>query len=190
MMRDTADMLGLLTIARSPCETIARRGAAAVSSGEFYERVSAWQHVLKPLPGHRFALFEEDSVEFAAALYGAWLTGKAIYLPGDNLPGTCSALSSVVDGFLGAFDSCWSPLVAPFDAWENSFERKRLSEDFEGLVLYTSGTTGAAQAIGKKLGQLAREVVTLEEQFGRSLHTGHLDLSELPESLRQAQARP
>ena len=41
-----------------------------------------------------------------------------------------------------------------------------LDPEFVGVVLYTSGTTGAAQPIFKKLGQLAREVATLEKQFG------------------------
>ena len=55
-----------------------------------------------------------------------------------------------------------------------SLERRRLADDFAGLVLYTSGTTGTAQAIGKNLGQLAREVTTLEEQFGGSLERAEI----------------
>ena len=175
MIANSADMLGLLTTARPPCETIARRGNAAISFGEFLLRVGAWQHLLRPLDGRAFALFDEDSVEFAATLFGGWLAGKIIYLPGDNLAGTCAALSTEVDGFLGAFDARWSPLAPPLEAHHNqSLERRRLADDFAGLVLYTSGTTGTAQAIGKNLGQLAREVTTLEEQFGGSLERAEI----------------
>ena len=45
---------------------------------------------------------------------------------------------------------------------------------FIGLVLYTSGTTGAAQAIWKKLAQMAVEVATLEKQFGDELGTADI----------------
>jgi acyl-CoA synthetase (AMP-forming)/AMP-acid ligase II len=114
-----------------------------------------------------FALFMEDGVEFAAALFGAWQTGKSIMLPGDNLPATCVALSRTVNGFLGQFAPEWSPAVpGPGDGANAGHDFRPLDPEFPGLVLYTSGTTGAAQPIGKKLGQLAREVATLEQQFG------------------------
>ena len=57
MIANSADMLGLLTTARPPCETIARRGNAAISFGEFLLRVGAWQHLLRPLDGQRFRAF-------------------------------------------------------------------------------------------------------------------------------------
>src|SRR5262249_57841827 len=44
-----------------------------------------------------------------------------------------------------------------------------LNGNFDGLVLFTSGSTGAPQAIPKKLFQLFREVATLEAQFGQLL---------------------
>ena len=50
----------------------------------------------------------------------------------------------------------------------------RLDPEFVGLVLYTSGRTGVAQAITKKLGQLAREVATLERQFGQIAATAEI----------------
>ncbi len=41
--------------------------------------------------------------------------------------------------------------------------------DFPALVLYTSGSTGAAQPVAKNLGQMAAEVAHLEKQFGALL---------------------
>jgi acyl-CoA synthetase (AMP-forming)/AMP-acid ligase II len=109
----------------------------------------------------------EDGLEFAGALFGAWHAGKTIFLPGDNLPATCVALSQAVDGFLGQFAPEWSPAVpGPQDAANVAHDYRPLDPEFVGVVLYTSGTTGAAQPIFKKLGQLACEVVTLEKQFG------------------------
>src|SRR5262249_56876579 len=43
-----------------------------------------------------------------------------------------------------------------------------------GLVLFTSGSTGAPQAIPKKLFQLSREVATLEAQFGQLLGSSEI----------------
>ena len=109
----------------------------------------------------------EDGLEFAGALFGAWQAGKTIFLPGDNLPATCVALSQSVGGFLGQFAAEWSPAVpGPQDVDDAAHDFRPLDPEFVGVVLYTSGTTGAAQPIFKKLGQLAREVATLEKQFG------------------------
>src|SRR5262249_17373822 len=117
--------------------------------------------------GQSFALYLNDSVEFASALLGSWAAGKTIYLPGDALSGTCANLRQFVNGFLGEFTSQWNPIIpAPQDETARSDAYDYLNADFVGLVLFTSGSTGAPQAIPKKLSQLAREVQTLETQFG------------------------
>src|SRR5471032_1143295 len=51
------------------------------------------------------------------------------------------------------------------DATRASLEAA-LAPDFPALVVFTSGSTGAAQAIPKKIAQLASEVATLEILFG------------------------
>jgi acyl-CoA synthetase (AMP-forming)/AMP-acid ligase II len=117
----------------------------------------------------------ENTIEFASALFGAWHAGKVVYLPGDNLPGTCARLRAEVNGFLGEFTVECSPiLAAPHRRDDDTDAFHRLESDFVGLVLYTSGTTGAPQAIPKKLAQLAREVATLESEFGALLGTGEI----------------
>jgi acyl-coenzyme A synthetase/AMP-(fatty) acid ligase len=103
-------------------------------------------------------------------LFGAWQAGKTIYLPGDKLPGTCADLRRSVDGFLGEFAPEWAPIAPPpQDQALSAHPLDRLNPDFVGLVLYTSGSTGAAQAIPKKLSQMSAEVGTLETQFGDGL---------------------
>ncbi|HEY4072182.1 MAG TPA: AMP-binding protein [Herbaspirillum sp.] len=151
--------------------TVAYRDGHAVSTRQFHARTAAWQQLLAATPGHRFALFLEDSIDFSSALYGAWLAGKTVYLPGDTLPASCTALTTAVDGFLGDFDAIWSPLM-PADASASLLPEShgnRLRGDFEGLVVYTSGSSGVAQAIPKRLSQLAAEVATLEQVFGDRL---------------------
>ena len=174
-MTETLDMLSLLSRARSSCHRIAWRRGKPVSGAEFVTRARAWRSLLKHTPGRAFALYHDDAVEFAAALFGSWHASKTIYLPGDNLPGTCASLSPSVDGYLGEFDSVWAPRVPTAQdcaADVDGFDR--LDPEFLGLVLYTSGTTGAAQAIWKKLAQMAVEVATLEKQFGDELGTADI----------------
>ena len=129
-MSDTADMLGLLTAARSPCETIARRGVTAISLGEFSQRVGTWRNLLNPLKGRAFALFEEDSVEFAAALYGGWLAGKVMKGRGFGLIGDVAI--GVVGALLGGFvASNLLKIAAPL----SGFNLETLVTAFAGSIL-------------------------------------------------------
>jgi acyl-coenzyme A synthetase/AMP-(fatty) acid ligase len=167
---ETFNLLEFLVAPNSAPRTIAWRQGRPVSFREFLSLVCAWRSALRRDRRRTFALYVEDSAEFAGALFGAWQAGKTIYLPGDNLPGTCARLSAAVDGFLGEFSAGCSPMVAePHEIDIKTDHFQRLESDFVGLVLYTSGTTGAPEAIPKKLAQLAREVATLESQFGEWL---------------------
>ena len=166
-MAQALNLLSILNASRCSDETIAWRAGAAVSWGAFHARVAAWSGLFRATPGENFALFHSDALEFAAALFGAWQARKTIYLPGDNLPGTCAALRASVAGFLGEFASEWRPQDAPASA--SKFQPggfAAIDADFAGLVLYTSGSTGAPQPIAKKLCQMATEVTHLEKQFG------------------------
>lgn len=141
-------------------------------------RVHAWRRFLEHTPGQNFALCCNDSLEFACALFGAWYAGKTIFLPTDILDATCSALGDVVDGYLGEFAPQWSPRVPPDTNegdgghYDVTMDVRQLPSDHLGLVVYTSGSTGAPQAIPKRLGQLAAEVATLEDLFGARLGDG------------------
>lgn len=169
-MPEAPDMLGMLTAERPPSHAVGWRFDGVVRYEAFLERVRAWRALLGREPGRVFALSIGDSVEFAGALFGAWQADKRIYLSGDMLPGTCAALSQAVDGYLGEFPPEWRPMAPKAqDAPLSAEEFHRLNPDWMGLVLYTSGSTGAPQAIQKKLSQLSAEVATLETQFGALL---------------------
>lgn len=169
-MLESAAMLDLLAAPRPAGSTVAWRGDKSVSWEEFLARTRAWRALLRAESGQRFALYIDDAIEFAAALFGAWHAGKTIYLPGDRLPGTCADLRQDVDGYLGEFESAWQPIVPKAqDLTVLEDDLHRLDPEFAGVVLYTSGSTGVAQAIPKKLFQLSREVATLESQFGKLL---------------------
>jgi acyl-CoA synthetase (AMP-forming)/AMP-acid ligase II len=131
------------------------------------DRTRVWQRLLTRISGQTFALSISDAAEFAAALFGAWHARKTIYLPGDRLPRTCHAMRSVVDGYLGEFAAEWKPrMPTPEDGLSPAAELKPLDSNFAGLVIYTSGSSGVAQAIPKNLSQMSAEIATLETQFG------------------------
>jgi acyl-CoA synthetase (AMP-forming)/AMP-acid ligase II/3-hydroxymyristoyl/3-hydroxydecanoyl-(acyl carrier protein) dehydratase len=168
-MLKRADMLQLPYTGCAGDRIVAYRDGQPVDVRAFRSRTAAWQRLLAAAPGRKFALFLNDSIDFSSALYGAWLAGKTVYLPGDALSATCTALSATVDGFLGDFDGAWSPLTPPGKAAASDEPAPRLDPAFDGLVVYTSGSSGAAQAIPKRLSQMAAEVATLERLFGARL---------------------
>jgi acyl-CoA synthetase (AMP-forming)/AMP-acid ligase II len=171
---DGFDLLSVLTAARSPLHTTGWRHGEALRHETFLGRVRAWRALLGAGCGRAYALYLNDPLEFAAALLGAWQANKTIYLPGDNLPGTCAALRGSVQGYLGEFDAGYKPQAPAQDGTEDDGAFRRLDPDFPGLVLHTSGTTGAPQAIPKKLAQLAAEVAVLEKQFGPMLENADI----------------
>ena len=174
-MAELLDMLGMLTTVRKPGHVVGYRYGKSIQHEEFLARVGAWRELLRRTSGQRFALYLNDSVEFASALFGAWAAGKVIYLPGDTLPSTCANLRQIVHGYLGEFASQWDPMIpTPQDEEDHGDDRDWLNGDFVGLVLFTSGSTGAPEAIPKKLSQMSREVATLETLFGDPLSTAEV----------------
>ena len=166
-MIEPLDMLDIWMTPGSSRRTVGWRGDRSIQYPELLEKVFAWKRLLARLSGERFALYLSDSLEFAGALFGAWHAGKTIFLPGDKLPATCAGLRQSVDGYLGEFGPDWDPEAPqPQDTTGGSVGLESLWPDFVGVVLFTSGSTGAAQAIPKKLSQLSKEVATLERQFG------------------------
>ncbi|RFB70067.1 MULTISPECIES: AMP-binding protein [unclassified Herbaspirillum] len=164
-MPDFIDVTALPPAARADSDVIGWRGDDAVTHTRFTLETEGWRQQLLRHPGTRFALYLQDTIAFAAALFGAWQAGKTIYLPSDTLAETCKALTLEVDGFIGDFDAALQPLQ-PLPAVDKAQSPQRLDADAPALVVYTSGSTGTAQAIPKKLSQLSTEVATLEALFG------------------------
>ena len=156
-MPELRDMLAVLTTAPKPGNVVGLRRGKSIEYEDFLVRVRAWRQLLKRTFGQTFAVYLNDSIEFAAALFGAWTAGKRVYLPGDTLPATCAHLRRTVHGYLGEFPSEWNPIVPRVeDEKAHGDTSDSLNGDFVGLVLFTSGTTGASQAIPKTLSQVSR----------------------------------
>ena len=86
------------------------RGGEPVSHAQFLARVAAWRALALRTPGSNVALYLEDSLEFGAALLGAWQGGKTVWLSADTLDASCVALAKNVDVFFGEFPARWAPL--------------------------------------------------------------------------------
>ena len=144
------------------------RGAEAVSCEALLARAAAWRALALRTPGSDCALYLSDSLEFCAALLGAWAAGKTVWLSADTLDATCTSMARSVQAFFGDFPASCAPRMPQADdacalAWP-PLEAERVA-----LVVHTSGSTGEPQAIPKKLAQMASEVATLERVFGAGI---------------------
>lgn len=156
-----------------PLRDVARRAhdgravGVGVDHAAFLRRVAAWRHAFATQPSSRWAVYLDDTVEFAAALYGAWHAGKAVTLCGDTLPDTVARVLEDVDGLAGDFDDANGArrIAAPAADIEHTGDWDALDEAATRLVVFTSGSTGDATAIHKSLAQLAREVEALQSAF-------------------------
>ena len=155
-----AEWIALDRLAQLPrAERIVGIDAAgsAVAHPQFRTRVIGWQQAFAAAPGRDWALYFDDTLDFAAALFGAWHAGKRVFLGGDNLPATLDGLAPRVAGFAGDVPAHFAPLQ-PRDAADPQAELAVLDEDALELVVFTSGSTGAPSAISKRMRQLTREV--------------------------------
>ena len=153
---------------RAPGELAGWRAGSPVLHGELLARIRAWAALGRRSTATRVALFIDDSLEFAAALVGAWLSGKTVWLGADTLPATCDALAGQVEAFWGQFPPRHEPREPLHgDDWQGAWTAP--APDFPALVVFTSGSTGAPTPIAKQLSQLTSEIAALEEQFGAPL---------------------
>ena len=165
-MSDRIEHLFAALCARPAAGIVGWSAGEGVANARFLTRARAWHALLRGLAGRDYALYLEDSIEFGAALLGAWHAGKTIWLSADTLEATCASLRGSVDGFLGEFPAQLRPLQPSLPADGGVDMGGVLDPDFPALVVFTSGSTGAAQAIPKKLSQMANEVETLDLLFG------------------------
>ena len=170
----------------SLARAVASRAGAALSQADFAAQAAAWRDLLIEQPGARWALFVEDTFDFAAALFGAWHAGKTVIVPGDMQDDTVARLRAASDGFLGDLPGA---LARPAPALESPTFAP-LDRATAQLIVYTSGTNGEPLAIPKKLAQLDAEVHALEGRFGALCDTGLAPVNLAPETVAAGDAVP
>ena len=162
--------------ARPPQTLIGRSAAGTILRDEFLLQIRAWHTLCLRLSGRNVALYSEDSLTFSAALLAAWQAGKTVWLTADTLSGSCQTLAASVDAFLGTFPPEWAarqPVETDYIS-PATIAPVTHPADFPALVVHTSGSTGTAQAIPKRLVQLSSEVTMLEAFFGPRLGTAEI----------------
>ena len=151
---------------------LAWRGTRGVSGAEFLARVGAWHAALDLRARSTLALAHGDAIEFAAALYAAWLRQLTVLVPGDTLPATVAALAADVNAFAGEFGAATTH-AEPAAAGVPMADALPLGLS-STLILQTSGSTGTPLRVPKTLRQLDAEVRTLEAGFGGPLGTARI----------------
>src|SRR5574343_1635862 len=68
---------------------------------DFVMLVERWQCAFLAQERRVWALYVQDPLVFAAALFGAWHAGKEVLLPGDDRPATLAALREMGGGLAG-----------------------------------------------------------------------------------------
>ncbi|WP_256643633.1 AMP-binding protein [Stenotrophomonas sp. 9(2022)] len=164
-MGDWMALPGLLVTAR-PGRPVGACHGIALDHAAFRQRAVAWRDAFAAAEGRDWALYFDDAIAFAAALFGAWHAGKRVFLAADNLPATLQALQSQVSGFAGDVPAHYLPL-GPAAAADGTLQE--LDERACELCVFTSGSTGRPSAIIKRMEQLAREVDALQAAFGVQL---------------------
>ncbi|WP_431049726.1 AMP-binding protein [Roseateles sp. L2-2] len=188
-------LCALMSASPSPGRPLARRAGVLLDDAAFHAQARRWaaafatldrdvvgaanavDAVVAAAPGApHVALHFEDTVEFAAALFGLWAAGGTAWLPGDLQPATLQALRGRVSAL--ASDA---PTTAPGLAEDAALPRIEaaatpddrtfapLDAEAERLVIFTSGSTGLPGAIPKRLRELFAEVDALEQAFGARL---------------------
>lgn len=169
-MMPSQRLAALLTQPADEVRQIGWRGAAPVSWLEFSEQARRWQTAFEQAAGQCFVLFFDDGIGFAAALFGLWQAGKQAWLPGDMTVATQAALRRRIDGWAGdGVALAGSPRVQPHTC-AAPVATQPLNREATALVVFTSGSTGAPEACGKRLRQLFDEVDALEQAFGAASH--------------------
>lgn len=113
------------------------------------------------------AVWFNDAVELAIALYACWRANVIAHMPSDLLPQACARLDANVDIWLS---DATPPVPAtrvhnPALSSAPPLPAALLDESAAGVVLYTSGSSGAPKAITKQWRQLANEVRALAHQW-------------------------
>ncbi|MFX1680100.1 AMP-binding protein [Mitsuaria sp. CC2] len=176
-------LCALMSAPDSPRRPVARRAGALVDEAAFRAQARRWSAAFASMAaGDRMAgaphvaLHFEDTLEFAAALFGLWAAGGTAWLPGDLQPATLQALRGRVGALASdapmtvtglVEDAALRRIEAATAPDERTFEP--LDAEAERLVIFTSGSTGQPGAIPKRLRELFAEVDALEQAFGARL---------------------
>ena len=152
---------------RAATHAVAQLATGVVTHAQWVRQVQAWCAALQQVPGQDVALYLDEPLAFAAALWGAWHAGKTPVLLSDTQPHTLAQLLPQVAACVGQLPGAITPEqdAAVIDA----VVLQPLDMARSRVVLFTSGSTGMPERIEKHLAQLDAEVHALQSVFGVDL---------------------
>jgi acyl-coenzyme A synthetase/AMP-(fatty) acid ligase len=137
---------------------------------QFARTVAAVASKVEKAGKGRWLLASEDAWGFAAGFFGLLRAGCNIAIPPNHLPATLERLQPGMAGVLTDMAPSgpgWHRIPEAGEALPDSAPLQDLVIEF-----WTSGSTGEAKCIRKRLAQLDAEVRTLEEAFGTRFEGG------------------
>ena len=125
---------------------------------DFYQAVGQTAQQLAQQSESTWALWCEDSYDFAVHFFALLLAGKTVILPPNRLDSTVTQLAeegiAYFDGMTVLTPDASAPLTWPNIAWQQA-----------QVVFYTSGSTGTPKKIHRTMGQLMCEIDVLHTLF-------------------------
>ena len=152
---------------RAATHAVAQLATGVVTHAQWVRQVQAWCAALQQVPGQDVALYLDEPLAFAAALWGAWHAGKTPVLLSDTQPQTLAQLLPQVAACVGQLPGAITPEQGA--AVVDAVVLQPLDMARSRVVLFTSGSTGMPERIEKHLAQLDAEVHALQSVFGADL---------------------
>lgn len=160
-------MSGLISLSdwmrQAPDRPVATGETGVVTRNDLEARVAYWRSRLPTEPGQRWAVYHQDTVEFAAILLALWQLGCTACIPGDNRPATQARLERRVAGFAGQYPESSLRGDEPVSVQASGQGWQALPKDFPAVEIYTSGSTGEPKPVLKTFAQLESELAALEQ---------------------------
>ena len=164
-MPEPADLLTLMVRKQKLDRAVCLDYNKLLNLGRFRQLVAQWVSVLAVHSGRVYALYTEDTFQFAAALVALWQCHKTALLPGDCLPATMKGIAPEVDGFIGDFPSERKPLQFG-EPGGSTLQFSKLDPQLIAVIVFTSGSTGLPSSVSFKLSQLDTELRMHEQLWG------------------------
>lgn len=151
-----------------------------ISYKEFIEKAEFYSGAIDIIPGDRVAIFSENRVEWAYALFGIWKKGgvavpidhmasyeEVAYILNDARPSYAFVSKDLMDVFAKALKQNKfkvEPIdIENFIPFYQTGNITNISEDL-ALILYTSGTTGKPKGVMLTFGNLSSNIEAIAKE--------------------------
>ncbi|MCL2308839.1 MAG: AMP-binding protein [Proteobacteria bacterium] len=142
------------------------RKTEPITYATFRADLVAARQALMKLNAPEIVLYDADAYAFAVWLLACWQNGQTALLVAEDLPATRTALPFP---WVGRCEGSALPDWFGAAGGTSAFPGSPPQFDCAGLVVFTSGSSGAPNRIFKTPTQLYREAVLLQQIFGKDV---------------------